>query len=246
MHRALRARLTEEGGSEVRRFLLAGSFLLVGAAAAQAADIPITFTLLPGVTGGSPAGTGVYVADLTGIPLAVLSSVTIRDNSGGLGGSPGMFSGFDLDAIVLSTVSISDASGVGSLTRAGLFDFAGSIFTPGSQRPPTDPALFGTSGGEVDNSVATLDAFDGNSTTAIPGADGFVSLGDNGALALNLTAPVATGGPLFLYIGEVGNNGEVAASTISVSSETVQTPEPVSATLLAAGLLGLGWVRRRG
>jgi len=63
---------------------------------------------------------------------------------------------------------------------------------------------------------------------------------------LHARKPAAAGGSLFLYIGEVGNNGEVAASTISVSSETVQTPEPLSAALLGAGLLGLGWVRRRG
>ena len=227
----------------MRRSLLAGIFSFGILASAHATVIPVSFTLLPGVTGGSPAGTGVYKADLSSIGIGQIASVTIQDNSGGLGGAPGQFSGFDLDAIVLSTVDITDASQVGTLTRAATFNFAADVFIPGTQRPPTDPALFGTSGGNVDNSVATLDAFDGNSTTAIPGAFGFVSLGDGGVLSENLTAALATGGPLFLYIGEVGNNGEVAASTISVSSTAV--PEPASLLTVLAGIMGLGWFRRR-
>jgi PEP-CTERM motif len=227
----------------MRRFMLAG-VLCATAVSAHATTIPVTFTQLTGVTGGSPAATAVFVADLSSIGLGQISSVTIQDNSGGLGGSPGQFSGFDLDAIVLSSTLISNATQVGTLPRTGIFDFGTSVFVPGAQRPPTDPALFGTSGGHVDNVVATLDAFDGNSTTAIPGAAGFVSLGDGGMLSENLTTPVTTGGPLFLYIGEVGNNGEVAASSITVSSERV-VPEPASIAVLSIGLGGLGWLRRR-
>ena len=86
------------------------------------------------------------------------------------------------------------------------------------------------------------------STTPIPGAFGFVSLGDNGTLAINFTTALLTGGPLFLYIGEVGNNGEVAASAISISDTPVATPLPAALPLFAsgAGVLGfLGWRRKR-
>ncbi len=227
----------------MRRVMLAGA-LCAAAASAQATTIPVTFTQLTGITGGSPAGTAVYIADISSIGIGQISSVTIQDNSAGIGGAGGQFSGFDLDAIVLSTTLIADATQVGTLVRTGTFDFGSSVFVPGTQRPPPDPSLFGTSAGQVDNTSATLEAFDGNSTTAIPGAAGFVSLGDGGMLSENLTTPLTTGGHLYLYIGEVGNNGEVAASSITVSSERV-VPEPASIAVLSIGLGGLGWLRRR-
>lgn len=212
-------------------------------APSPAAAAPVVFTELTGTTGGSPAATGVFRADLSGLGLGQIASLTIADNSGGLGGSPGAFSGFDLDAVVISTVLIGDASLVGTLTRAATLDLAGAVFAAGAQRPPLAPALFGTAGGAVDGAAATLDAFDGNSTTAIPGAAGFVSLGDGGVLSVNLTSAIPVSSPLYLYIGEVGNNGEVAASSVTVSSTPV--PEPAALAVFGAGLAALGLARRR-
>ena len=92
----------------------------------------------------------------------------------------------------------------------------------------------------MDNSVATLGVFDGESTTAIPGAFGFISIGDDGVIAFNLTALVDTAG-LFLYIGEVGDNGEVAACSVTVGPGRI--PEPTTLALLVAALGAL--IRRR-
>ena len=223
------------------------SFLAVGAC--QAAFVAVTFTKLTGLAGGSPAGTAIYRADLSGIGLSSILSISITDNSSGLGGSPGQFSGFDLDAIALSSTSCADATCAAALAGLPVFNFspAGLVFLPGTQRAPVDPKLFGTNatGTLVDNSVATLGSFDGNNTTAIPGAAGFVSLGDNGVLSFNLTSPVSPVGK-FLYIGEVGDNGEVAAGEIDVrDTPTPGLPEPSTYILISSGLIALALTRRR-
>ena len=208
--------------------------------------VPVISTKLTGLTGGTPEGTAVYRADLDSVGISDLLSISITDVSGGFGGATGQFSGFDLDGIFLSNTFCLTANCAGGLTGLSLFDYtsSGTIFNEGTQRSPTDPKLFGTdvTGTEVDNLVATLGSLDGNSTTAIPGADGFLSMGDFGQLIFNLTSSVSTTG-LYMYFGEVGDNGEVAGSSIRVS-DTQFVPEPSVLVLISIGLLGL-FVSRR-
>lgn len=206
--------------------------------ATQAA--PVTFTKLSGLTGGTLAGTAVYKADLSAFAGQSFASISIADASGGLGGAPGQFSGFDLDAVFFSTVDCADAACAKAAVVTPLLDYTAMVFTAGGQRPPTDPALFGSNASlTVNNAIATLGAFDGESSTATP--FGFLSMGDNGVLSINFFAATDISA-LRLYIGEVGDNGEVGLSSITLSPNRV--PEPGTLALMAGGLLALG-VRRR-
>src|SRR5882672_6323628 len=108
-----------------RRIVVPLMFFL-GALAFQmnAATIPITFTPLTGLTGGSPAETAVYRADLSAVALTSILSIAIADNSSGLGGAPGQFSGFDLDAVKLSTTLCTTASCAAGLPGMAVFNFS--------------------------------------------------------------------------------------------------------------------------
>src|SRR5690242_11416390 len=84
------------------RTLLAAGALIGGIATApNASAVPVSLTLLSGSTGDNPAVTAVFRADLSAIG-GLIQSISIVDDSGGIGGSPGQFSGFDLDAIKIS------------------------------------------------------------------------------------------------------------------------------------------------
>jgi hypothetical protein len=220
----------------------------MSAYSAAAATLNITFQKLEGLTGGNPAGTAVYYADLSKVNFDI-NSITIADSNNG-GGTTGAFSGFDLDAIKLSRELVNNAAAVNGISGLNVFDFTsnGTVLTPGTQRDPVNPGepaksldLFGSTGGIVNTSVATLNRFDGNSTSALQvdsanpsTAFGFISLGDGGKISFNLISALSnSGNPLYLYIGEVGDNGEVVNGQITVSDEPVQVPEPTAVAALS-------------
>lgn len=210
---------------------------LTSAYSATAGTLDLNFTKLQGLTGNDFGMTGVYRADLSNLGFDI-SSIAIAD-SNGTAGAPGQFSGFDLDAIKMSNVLVNNASDVKNLSGLNVFDFtpSGTLFTPGTQRSPVDPGdLFGVTGGIIDNSLATLENFDANST-ADRNAFGLLSLGDGGKIVFNLKNPISTSSSLYLYIGEAGDNGEVVNGRITVSDKPREVPEPTS--LAAVSLLGI-------
>ncbi|NEQ19828.1 MAG: PEP-CTERM sorting domain-containing protein [Microcoleus sp. SIO2G3] len=210
---------------------------LTSAYSATAGTLDLNFTKLQGLTGGSSGTTGVYRADLSNLGFDIIS-IDISDING-TAGAPGRFSGFDFDAIKISNFLVNNAADAKNLSGLNVFDFtaSGTSFTPGTQRPPVDPEpLFGVTGGIIDNSLATLQNFDGNSI-ANETASGFLSLGDGGKIVFNLKNPIPTTSPLYLYIGEAGDNGELVNSRITVSDKPREVPEPTS--LAAVSLLGI-------
>ncbi|MEO0970262.1 MAG: hypothetical protein AAFX80_18520, partial [Cyanobacteria bacterium J06639_18] len=182
---------------------------------------PLSFEKIDGVTGFND-GTGVFRADLSDIEFDI-NSINIVDSGSGQGGATGKFSGFDLDAIKISNVKIDNAQEVNNISGLDIFDFSPdrTILAPGTQRPGDfgGSELIGTANGKIDNASATLGSFDSNSSTA--SFDGAVSLGDGGKIAFDLKKTVEQGQPLYLYIGESGNNGETPEGLVTVSNQNL-------------------------
>lgn len=200
---------------------------------AYAATVEISLTPLSGVVAD---GTRIYRADLSAVGINELSTITLTDNNSGIGGSPGEYSGYDLDAIKLSyTLATTSAeASAAPVLDALAFTDAATLYSPGTQRPPADAKLAGTNaqGTGVDFGFATLGDFDG-----IYFGPGSVTLGDGGSITFNLSAPVSIEG-LYLYLGEVSGE-ETLAGTVVVS-DVAEIPLPAAGWLLGSALIGLG------
>ncbi len=201
---------------------------------AWATPVSLNFTVLDNVTGVGNGQTGndatfIYRADLAATGLDEITSIRIVDTSSGVGGSSGAFTGVDIDGVIISNVLTSDAIQVNSLPKANQVILSPSTtqFIAGTQTAPVAPNLFGTTGGNIDFAFARLDAMDADGI--LPGS-GYFSMGAGGELSINFDTPIDPNVHRYLYIGEVGGNGETFAA------EAV--PEPHSLLLaLMAGLL---------
>jgi Ca2+-binding RTX toxin-like protein len=194
----------------------------------------------------------VYVADLTGLGID-LKSLTLRDSNSHQGGGDGRISGFDLNAIIVSTTELKAGDSLDALNdpslmpRLDVFDFsaAGTFLKPGTQRSPSSGAdlygtiQFGPDDAILDNGFANLSRFDNPIGTF--GPRGFVTLGDGGEIGFNLTPEqgLSTDGPLYLYVAEAfAGTGEQLTGQISVSSNLIQPDGDLSSDLGAAGSAG--------
>jgi Ca2+-binding RTX toxin-like protein len=193
----------------------------------------LKFTKLPGVINSS----GVFVADVSNLGFD-LKSLIFADSGSKIGGSPGKYSGFDLDAIRFSNQLITNAADINLAIPINVFDFSpiGTILTPGTQRPISGSVdfspLIGTINGYINNGIATLSDFD---TTATK--DKFVSMGDNGSIGFNFNNPVPTDvQPLYLYVGEVDSSGETPNGLISVSNREIKSLSDLSTDLGIPGV----------
>lgn len=187
-------------------------------------------------------GTRMYRADLTGLGLTEVAAVTIKDSNSGLGGSPGIYSGFDLDAVFLdqdgSLATIADRIFVSALM------FSAGTLRPGGVLPPSSSG--GTTNGStatgVDEPFATL-----NDVDAIWFGTGSLTLGDGGSLVAAFASAVEIGSSMFLFVGEVsGDPGEIVDASIEIADVVPAVPLPATGLLLAGALGLMGLRRRRG
>jgi hypothetical protein len=193
----------------------------------------------------APTATGTLVqrVDLSTAGVATISKIILTDNSGGFGGDPGVFSGYDLDAVFLdgdgdiATTGDQVAFSSFAFTGGGIRDGAGSNQVPSA--PNNIGTYFGTNNaGQVvpfgsGNSLdATLHVFDGVNSASTLNANGFLSMGDGGQLVLTF-ADIAVGSGLYLIFGEVGGQGE------KLQVEVSQVPLPGAVWLLLSGIAAL-------
>ena len=225
---------------------LSAAFLILGSMQANAVSVPITLTPL-GVT---PQNTGVAKANLFGLGLTQLASITLTDD-GGTAGSPGIWSGFDLAGIKLSKTDCLTAACADGLVGESVFDFVNKVlFTAGTRdatgAPLNGPCLAGTSGGgcTFNDSIATLGDFDATFDSGTGAHSGFLSFGRSGSITFDLTSLVLLDSPIYLYVGEVGNNGEALRGTVEIS-DIPAVPVPASIWLFGTALIGFVGISRR-
>lgn len=162
---------------------------------------------------------GIFRVDLSAAGLASIQSITIEDDNFISGGS-GAASGFDVDAVKLSSNLLSSPSEISELEGFNVFNFSetGVSFLPGFLQPWQSgdslawdrDQLFGTIGLGINFDLATLDAVDGVNNTDL----GSVSIGESGKITFNLTTPVSTDS-LYLYVSDTGGGNDAFRVTVS-------------------------------
>lgn len=226
---------------------VAAAFTVVIAAQLNAAPVTMSFVQYDDQT-------RIFRGDLGGLGLGVVTGVTVTDK-GTLGGEDGVFSGSDIDFLLL------DADGDWSTTGDRILPLvATATVTPGSVRnsllssyQPTalhPGKLFGlNTGGSIDLAAATLAICDADFSVvpyplAVDTSSGWVTLGDGGSLTAAF--PQTTiGQHLWLFVGEVGpHTTEQLLTTVEITG--ISAPVPGAILLAGLGTIVLGGLRRRG
>ncbi|HUT58360.1 MAG TPA: PEP-CTERM sorting domain-containing protein [Phycisphaerae bacterium] len=168
--------------------------------------------------------TTVYSSHLTDLPAGVIDSLRFTDRNR-QGGSDGVFSGFDLDFVLLDVDGVFNSGDEfevvtaadlrpGNVRNGAITRFRHTDAHPGK--------LFGLdAAGAVMPSVATLSTHDasyvGGSGLTVDTSSGWLSLGDGGVLDLRTVWVSTTVYPdLHIYVGDAGHNDESMAALLQV------------------------------
>ena len=202
------------------RHTLTSLFALAFSQFAFGIELDLQFT-------GNQGQSSIYRTAISGTQLQEIQAIELTDAKAG-GGSDGVYSGFDLDFVIL------DRDGDLSTTNDQIFPIvANSTVSSGGIRNPQSTSFVPTSlrpgilfgldaAGEIDASLATLSTrdavfFPGNPVDSV---SGWVTLGDGGRISISF--PLTTldsAEEIFLFVGEVGaNNDEFLAATVEVFS----------------------------
>ncbi len=204
-----------------------------GELAGAASDL--TFTSV----GSTGTGSTIFFADLSSIAGGI-QSLTIADSGNGEG-ADGIFTGFDLDGVVLTRAKLKfDSDGVLKRDPDALdvFDFSagGTHLDAGAQiQPGLDRDLNGTINGMIDEGWTRLGAFDYEQGAQTGGG---MSMGNGGAVTFELTERVSTEEPLYLYVAEAFANGETLSGLVEASSGDVTSVGDLNDDLGAPGANG--------
>ena len=161
--------------------------------------------------------TSIFYADISHIPLKNIKTIIAKDNSTS-GGSDGIYSGFDIDFLLLDTDGNFETKGdqiypleeeVTKVSPGIVRNKDNSIHLPSITRPGK---LFGLNAGNgIDFYIATISVPDAHYEDGLDPevCSGWLSLGDGGILYAHFGLKnVDTHPSMFLFIGEVGGGFE--------------------------------------
>jgi hypothetical protein len=196
---------------------------------------------------GTAGQTQLFRGDLSGLGTGTFNTVTVQDALSG-GGSDGVFSGFDLDFILL------DRDGNLSTTADQILAFENSstsLASGSARNPVTSPyqptpshpgALFGlNTDGSIDFATATIATRDGTYdpySLAVDTSNGWVTLGDGGVLTVRFPETMLTGSGMWVFAGEVGMNEVLLANIEIADFKAVPAPGAIILGVVGVGFIG--------